>query len=186
MGKENEKLNGSFKIKTSFVYTQKGLAKKESLPDTVEMRYLDLILRSVNKIMGKDNFCTRQGFYNERFGQKVSGLPESKRFVRIKSMKTKKSVYRIWNGISTDEGGLGVETKEILYIDKEAKRILTGDWKDDDDDQPVELEFKRVPGFLFYFFSGNAFNKITYAIAWISFALAIISLALAIPSFCAR
>lgn len=181
--KDEKKL---FKIKTRFVYTQKGLDRKESLPDSVEMRYLDLILRSVNKIMGKDNFCTRQGFYKERFGKEVSGLPESKRFVRIKNMETKKSVYRVWNGISTDEGGLGVETDGIIYIDKEAKRILTGDWKDGDNDQPVELEFKRVPGFLFYFFSGNAFNKITYAIAWISFALAIISLALAIPSLCAR
>ncbi|MBR5965735.1 MAG: hypothetical protein IK015_06430 [Treponema sp.] len=173
-----KKENETFKIKTKFLYTEKGLAAKEAASDSDEMRFLKLILKSVNKIMGKGNFCTSPDFYQKYFGSKVTGLPETKRFVRIKSMKTKKSVYRVWNAVTTDEIGLGVKTEGILYIDKEAKTILAGACDDTENDEGIELKFSRVPSFLYYFFAGKAFDKITYLVAWVSLLLAIVGLLL--------
>lgn len=168
----------TFKIKTKFLYTEKGLAAKEAASDSDEMRFLKLILKSVNKIIGKGNFCTSPNFYNEFFKENVTGLSETKRFVKIKSMKTKKSVYRVWNAVTTDEIGLGVKTEGILYIDKEAKRILAGACEDNENDEDIELKFSHVPSFLYYFFAGKAFDKITYFVAWLSLALAIVGLLL--------
>lgn len=127
---------------------------------------------------------TTAKFFRSLFSKNVSEVTGDNRLVKITSLKTKKSVYRIWHGITTDDLGFGIETKNIVYLDSEAKWLLTGSSADDsENDKPVELAFKQVGVFEYYLHCKNRFNKSSYTISLISGFLGFVSLIVSIIGF---
>ena len=173
----------SLKVKTHFLYTEKGAEKKNnnSELDVMSMR----ILKTLNQEYRKEYVYTQASLFNELFNKKVSDCADDKRLLKITNPKTKKSVWRIWSAISTDELGAGVQVKDILYANKETKFILTGTTEDSSTEEAVELKFKQCSVFSYYLHCSDRFNKSSYQIALFSLILGIISLFLGVVSlFC--
>lgn len=81
------------------------------------------ILEKNGKYVDNWYLYTTPDVYNKLFNKKIQGkekLPWKRKVVKIYSKKTKCSVYRIWRGTFRT-----VLAKDILYVDRDAKYILT-------------------------------------------------------------
>ena len=166
------------KIKTRFIYTEKGGDKRSKMEASLS-DFEKAVLHYIDKNTFGEYVYTYAGFYNKIFGKKVSESTSEKRLIKITNPKNKKSVWRIWTSISTDIAGAGIETKDIIYMDKEAKQILTGSQQDSEEETPVKLQFRKVGLFSYYLHCGDKFNKLSFQIAAVSLLLGIVSLVIA-------
>ena len=115
-----------FKLKTQYIYTDKDLDAQEKAMNSEVQKAASRILRTINESKRKEGVYAHSSIYNSLFNKKLSEVTGEKRFVKITNPSTKKSIWRVWNSITTDELGSGIQTKDILYLDQEGKFILTG------------------------------------------------------------
>lgn len=172
-----QKNTRTLKIRTHFVNTESARElKKEKLGEL--SFFEERILRLLEHRELGENVYTQNSFFSELFESKITESSEEKRLIKITNPKTKKSIYRIWNGISQDKFGFGIETKGIIYMDSESKYILTG--SSSESDESLRLQFNKVGTLRYFLHSRNKFNKESYAIALISVFLGLVSVILAI------
>lgn len=112
--------------------------------------------------------------YKKLFNKEIQGkekLPWKRRVVKIYSKKTKCSVYRIWRGTFRT-----VLAKDILYVDRDAKYILT--------DNEVKTDIILYPSnkCLYYWNHFAPEIRVSFKLGFISFFISLVSLLLGIIS----
>ena len=103
------------------------------------------------------------------FGRTLKGTDRRKRFIKITSKQTGRSVYRLFRGAPT-----GVLSEKTLYIDSDGKSVLqeSGD--------ECELIIQKCSGFSFYWNTSNSATRISFRLGFPSLLLGIASIILSI------
>lgn len=101
--------------------------------------------------IGVENVYAHGSMYKKVFGRELKDTDRRKRFVKITSMQTKRSVYRILRGVPT-----GVESKDTLYMDSDAKSLLGGN--------ETEVKIKKCSSISFYWNTDNLASRISFRI----------------------
>lgn len=117
---------------------------------------------------------TTPDVYKKLFNKKIQGkekLPWKRKVVRIYSEKTKCSVYRIWRGTFRT-----VLSKDILYVDRDAKYILTNT------EDKANIILCPSNKFLYYWNHFAPEIRAPFKLGLISFLVSLISLILGIIS----
>ncbi len=154
-----------FYIKTKFEYTN---PEKPKELNSIEFKILDRIYKAVNSESRHSDVFTSTNLYKEICGKHIKESGVDSRYIKITSKETGKKVYRRWYGITTDYLGYGVKTKDILYLDNDAKTILQ---KNRNSEDMVELVLSKSNAFEFYWHSRNTLDRISFRINLISFIL---------------
>ena len=134
----------------------------------------DTILNQNGKFVDNWYVYTTPDVYNKLFNKKIQGkekLPWKRKVVRIYSKKTKCSVYRIWRGAFRT-----VLAKDILYLDKDAKYILT------DTEAKTDIILYPSNKFLYYWNHFAPEIRAPFKLGLISFLVSLVSLLLGIIS----
>ena len=167
-----------FKLKTRYIYTDKGIDSQEKVKNSEVLLATYRIIKSINESKRKEGVYAHSSAYSSLFNKKLAEVTGEKRFVKITNPETKKSIWRVWNSITTDELGSGIQTKDILYLDQEGKFVLTGNKEDSDDEEPITLKFSQAGTWSYFLHCRDKFNKSSYQIALVSLAMGFISLVL--------
>ena len=139
----------TFKIKTRFEYSDANKTDIEPI--------------------GCENIYLTGTLYEKLFGRPLKGSDRRKRFLKITSLQTGSSVYRLFRGAPT-----GVVNKDILYIDSDGKAVLQ---RSDDE---VVLSIKKCCPFSFYWNTSNSATRISFKIGLPSLIIGAASLILTI------
>ncbi len=107
--------------------------------------------------------------------QNKNKLPWKRKVVKVTSKENGFTVYRIWRGVYRF-----IRTKDILYVDKEAKYLLS------EKDEPVIIILKPSNKFCYYWNHFAPEIRVPFKISLISLLIGIISLIISIVSFVPR
>lgn len=134
----------------------------------------ETILNQNGKFVDNWYVYTTPDVYNKLFNKKIQGkekLPWKRKVVKIYSKKTKCSVYRIWRGAFRT-----VLAKDILYVDKDAKYILTAT------EAKIDIILYPSNKFLYYWNHFAPEIRAPFKLGLISFFVSLVSLLLGIIS----
>lgn len=124
------------------------------------------------------NVYTSNDIHEKVFGEKAGSItkyPWKKRIIKITSKATKLSVYRIWRGVPAY-----VTSKDILYIDNNAKYSLINDRNNNE----VEVVLSKGCRFGYYWNHFDNATRVSFKLGFVSVILGIISLILGAWSIC--
>ena len=134
----------------------------------------DTILNQNGKFVDNWYVYTTPDIYGKLFNKKIQGpekLPWKRKVVKIYSKKTNCSVYRIWRGTFRT-----VLAKDILYVDRDAKYILS------DTDNKTDIILSPSNKFLYYWNHFAPEIRAPFKLGLISFLVSFVSLFLGIIS----
>lgn len=160
-----------YKIYTKFVPTKQKYEISDS--DTEEIKFLKNFANEndIERIHQTGTVFMQSNAFEKIFNKKLKGTNRERRFIKIKSLETGKTVYRV---LRAKTGSF--ELKDIVYADSETRDILT----DKSHNESIELEITKSNRLMNYLHNYDLFDRMNFRIAAISFCLGIISLILGI------
>ena len=136
----------TFKLKTRFEYSDES--------------------RTALEPIGCENVYMTGTLYQELFGRTLKGTDRRKRFIKITSKQTGRSLYRLFRGAPT-----GVLSEGRLYIDSDDKGVLqeSGD--------ECELIIQKCSAFSFYWNTSNSATRISFRLGLLGFPSLLLGIA---------
>ena len=159
----------SFRIRNRFSYA----ATEES----GEKETLRALLDAVSHPIDSETVYAHGSLYRKVFGGTLKGSDRKRRFVKITSAATGRSVYRTLRGVP-----VSVRSEGILYIDSDGMHVLC----DPDIPAPdgeVELSLKKCGWLGYYWNTSSTMVRVTFRIGMVSLVIGTVSLALGIAPF---
>ncbi len=169
----SRKLKKECFVRTKFIYTKDESGRK-NYADTPESKLLQCIYRELLSDSRHSDALMQSDTYKKIFGEKKKETNPSKRYIKIKSKATGKSVYRRWYSRTTDELANGIEIKNTIYVDNDARFLLAAG--EENEEFQIPLEISKSCSLMFYLFNRNHYVAISLIIALVSVIFGIFSL----------